>query len=146
MVARRRFTREFKREAVRLVVERQMAMAHVARDLDVHVNVLRGWVRAYRLDPRHAFTGEGQQKPEDGELTRLRREVVTLRAERDILKVASSLKIERVNRRTYHSCAQSRQDIFDDIERFYNPRRRDSTLRYVSPAQFEQQMAEASAA
>jgi transposase len=61
MPRRRRFSREFKQEAVRLVRERKVAMAQVARDLDLHVNVLRGWVRASREDPEHAFPGEGRQ-------------------------------------------------------------------------------------
>jgi len=90
MARRRRFSREFKQEAVRLVQERKVALAQIARDLDVHVNVLRGWVRASREDPVHAFPGAGHQKPDDAELTRLRREVVRLRAERDILKKAAA--------------------------------------------------------
>jgi putative transposase len=52
----------------------------------------------------------------------------------------SSLKTERVNRRSYLSRTHARQDIFDYIERFYNPRQRHSTLHYLSPVQFEQQM------
>ena len=90
MGARRRFSREFKVEAVKLVLERRVAMAQAARDLDVHVNVLRTWVRAHRADPGHAFPGEGQQKPEAAELTRLRREVTRLKMERDILKKAAA--------------------------------------------------------
>jgi putative transposase len=58
----------------------------------------------------------------------------------------SSLKTERVNRRACLSRTQARQDIFDYIERFYNPRRRHSTLDSLSPADFEHQMAIGSAA
>ncbi len=90
MRTRRRFSREFKQEAVRLVRERGVAMSEVARDLDIHVSVLRSWVRAQVADPTHAFPGEGQQRPEAAELARLRREVTKLRAERDILKKAAA--------------------------------------------------------
>lgn len=90
MGARRRFSREFKVEAVKLVLERRVAMAQAARDLDVHVNVLRTWVRAHQADPGYAFPGQGQQKPEAAELTRLRREVTRLKMERDILKKAAA--------------------------------------------------------
>ena len=90
MAGRRRYSKEFKQEAVRLVVEQRVAMSQVARDLDLHVNVLRSWVRAFQDDPTHAFPGAGHQKPDDAELTRLRREVVKLRAERDILKKAAA--------------------------------------------------------
>ncbi len=90
MAARRRFSGEFKREAVRLVRERRVSLAQVARDLDVHVNLLRGWVKAAEADPEHAFRGEGRQKPEQAELTRLQREVTRLKSERDILKKAAA--------------------------------------------------------
>lgn len=51
----------------------------------------------------------------------------------------SSLKIERVRRKVYRSRDQARADVFDYIERFYNPTRRHSTLGYVSPIDFERQ-------
>jgi putative transposase len=50
----------------------------------------------------------------------------------------STLKTERIRRRIYLSRDDARADIFDYIERFYNPRRRHSTLGQISPAQFEQ--------
>lgn len=49
----------------------------------------------------------------------------------------SSLKIERTNRKTYRSRDQAKADVFDYIERFYNTRRRHSSIGYVSPAEFE---------
>jgi transposase len=81
---RRRFNREFKVEAVRSVVERGVSMAHAARDLNVHANVLRTWVREHRANPQQAFPGVGQQTRDDAELTQLRREVARLKMERDI--------------------------------------------------------------
>jgi putative transposase len=42
--------------------------------------------------------------------------------------------------KVYPSRDQARADVFDYIERFYNPRRRHSTLGYVSPVAFEEQM------
>ena len=83
---RRKFSREFKIEAVRLVRERRISMAQAARDLDLHVNVLRKWVRDFDVDPGSAFPGHGQMKPEQLEIEQLRREVTKLKAERDILK------------------------------------------------------------
>jgi len=49
----------------------------------------------------------------------------------------SSLKTERTSRRIYNTRDQARADVFDYIERFYNPRRRHSTLGYLSPVQYE---------
>ena len=84
---RRRFTREFKVEAVKLVKERGVSVAQAARDLlDVHENVLRKWVKEFGSDPVQAFPGQGQLKPEQQEIERLRREVNKLKAERDILR------------------------------------------------------------
>jgi transposase len=90
MGKRRRFSREYKREAVRLVTERGVAVVQAARDLGLNANVLWRWVREHVADPAHAFPGEGQQKPDEAELTRLRREVAKLKMERDILKKAAA--------------------------------------------------------
>jgi putative transposase len=49
----------------------------------------------------------------------------------------SSLKTERTERKTYRTRDQARADVFDYIERFYNPKRRHSTLGYISPMEFE---------
>jgi transposase len=85
-MSRRSFSREFKLEAVRLVSERGLTVAQAARDLDLHENVLRKWVRQYCDDPAHAFTGAGQLKPEQAGIAQLKKEVRKLKAERDILK------------------------------------------------------------
>ena len=87
---RRKFTREFKIEAVRLIAERGVTVAQASRDLGVHGTVLRNWVKAFRDDPEHSFPGNGQQKPEQAEIARLKREVAKLKAERDILKKAAA--------------------------------------------------------
>ena len=53
----------------------------------------------------------------------------------------SSLKTERTARKTYRTRDEARADVFDYVERWYNPRRRHSTLGYLSPIAFEQQEA-----
>ena len=50
----------------------------------------------------------------------------------------SSMKTERCNRKVYRTRSQARSDVFDYIETFYNPKRRHSTLGYISPVQFEE--------
>lgn len=49
----------------------------------------------------------------------------------------SSLKTERIARKTYRTRNQAKAEVFDYIERFYNPTRRHSTLGYLSPIDFE---------
>lgn len=89
-MARRVFSREFKLEAVKLVKERGVPVAQAARDLGVHQNVLGRWVREAKSDSQNAFPGHGQMKPDQAEVERLRREIVRLKAERDILKKAAA--------------------------------------------------------
>jgi putative transposase len=48
-----------------------------------------------------------------------------------------SLKIERTARKLYRTRDEAKADVFDYIERFYNPKRRHSTIGYLSPMQFE---------
>jgi len=87
---RRKFTREFKLEAVKLIKERGVSVAQASRDLDVQGTVLRNWVKAFADDPSQAFPGHGQMKPEQAEIARLKRELTKLKAERDILKKAAA--------------------------------------------------------
>ena len=53
---RRKFTREFKLEAVRLIKERGVSYAQASHDLSVHQSQLRSWVKALANDPQHAFS------------------------------------------------------------------------------------------
>jgi putative transposase len=71
---RRKFTREFKLEAVRLIKERGVSYAQASHDLSVHQSQLRSWVKALAADPQHAFPGQGQLKPEQAEIAQLKRD------------------------------------------------------------------------
>ncbi|HJY90177.1 MAG TPA: IS3 family transposase [Candidatus Acidoferrum sp.] len=94
---RRKFTREFKLEAVRLIKERGVSYVQASQDLGVHVSQLRDWVKKFADDPEHAFPGHGQMKPEQLEIARLKREVTKLKAERDILKKGRGLLREGID-------------------------------------------------
>jgi transposase len=82
---RRSFTPEFKAEAVKVVQQSGKSVAMVARELDLTETALREWVRQAEIDagrgPAGALTSD-----ERAELAQLRREVRTLRMERDILR------------------------------------------------------------
>ncbi len=82
-MGRRVFNREFKLEAVKLVLERGMSAAQVARDLGIQQNVVSRWVREARADKAQAFPGRGQMKADDAEVARLKRELAKTKAERD---------------------------------------------------------------
>jgi transposase len=86
---RRTFTKEFKTQTVRLVRDGGKSVAAVAQDLDLADSVLRGWVRQAKIDKGHGPAG-ALTTDEKEELARLRREVRTLRMEREILKKAAA--------------------------------------------------------
>jgi len=83
---RRSYDSEFKREAVKLVIEGGRVASEVSKGLGINENVLYRWIKQYREDPENAFPGKGKLKPEDEELRRLRRELADVKEERDILK------------------------------------------------------------
>lgn len=87
---RRKFSREFKLEAVNLVKDRGVSIVQASRDLDLNHNVLWRWLKELGADPKYAFPGLGQMKLEQQEIDRLRKEVARLKAERDILKKAAA--------------------------------------------------------
>lgn len=86
--ARRRFTDEFKQQAVRLVVEEGKSVGAVARELDLVPSALGQWVNQARADRSKGRAGLTTAERE--ELARLRKENRILQEERDILKKATA--------------------------------------------------------
>jgi len=84
----RYFSREFKRDAVQLVTEKGMPVGKVARELDIHPNLLHLWRRRFLAEGEKVFTGRGRITPEVAEIRGLRKQLEKVRQERDILKKA----------------------------------------------------------
>ncbi len=84
----RKFSREFKREVVRLAEESEKSVAQVARDLGIHRNQLDRWRKQFIEDGEEAFPGPGRLRKSDEETRRLRHENAQLREENEILKKA----------------------------------------------------------
>ena len=95
MRKRRRFSQEFKIEAVRMVVEQGRDLYDVCKDLEIRPDMVRKWIKKFENDGMDAFPGSGRLKPEDEENRRLRRENERLRMERDILKKAVAIFSDR---------------------------------------------------
>ena len=89
--SRRKYDREFKLEAVRLVTDGGRPVVEVARDLGIHENLLYNWRRKYLDDSVHSFPGKGHLKPADEEMRRLKKELTDVKEERDILKKALAI-------------------------------------------------------
>lgn len=86
----RRYTKEFKSEAVRLSLQPGMTVPRAAADLGVPVNALYRWKKELTANGADAFRGNGHRTAAEEELHRLRREVSELKMERDILKKAAA--------------------------------------------------------
>ena len=84
-MTRKSYTEEFKREAVALV-EKIGNRSQVARDLGIHMSLLRKWQEKINGNPDRPFPGKGN--PQDVELARLKKENARLKEEVEILKKA----------------------------------------------------------
>jgi transposase len=90
MGQRRRFTPEFKLQAVQVLEAGQRPAAEIARELGIPRNRLYKWQQQVRRDGAGAFPGSGRQAPPAAELARLKRELARVTEERDILKKAAA--------------------------------------------------------
>jgi transposase len=88
---RRSFDKEFKKEVVHLVTGGGRKVSEVARDLDIHPNVIHRWKREYLGDTEDAFPGKGRMKPEGEETRKLKKTLADVTEERDILKKALAI-------------------------------------------------------
>ena len=88
---KRKYDKEFKEDAVRIVLEGDRPVRDVARDLGVHENMLHRWRREYLKDKEESFPGKGHLKSKDEELLRMRRRLQDVEEERDILKKALAI-------------------------------------------------------
>jgi transposase len=86
---RKRYTKEFKKEAVELVSNQGYTVIEAARNLGINDGMLGRWRREQLKDQQHAFPGTGHQSVEAEELKRLREENRKLKLEREILKNAA---------------------------------------------------------
>lgn len=94
MRKRRRFTPEFKAEAVRLIKESGKPVSQIARELGIRADLLHTWKRQLAnredLPPGEVFPGNGNVSSDVEEIRRLRRELERVTQERDFLKKAAA--------------------------------------------------------
>ena len=87
---RRRYTAEFKKEAVELITREDYTVTQAAQSLGISRSMLDRWRREYRSREKDAFPGTGHQAGETEELKHLREENRRLRLEKEILKKAAA--------------------------------------------------------
>jgi transposase len=88
---RNQYTKEYKIEAVRLIVEEGRRISELSRELGTAQSLLHRWKKKYEEGKIDPFPGKGRLSPEDEELRRLRRENKRLRMEHEILKKAVAI-------------------------------------------------------
>lgn len=87
---RAKHSTEYKREAIRRVIEDKESIASVTRSLGLARETLYRWIREYKENPDQAFPGNGKLTSQDEEIRQLRRKVAELEEEREILKKAAT--------------------------------------------------------
>lgn len=89
MKPRKKYTKEFKLDAVSLVLEQGYTRAEASKNLGINPNVLSRWIKEFESDDGQAFRGNGKLTPELEEIRKLKAQVKRLEMEREILKKAT---------------------------------------------------------
>ena len=89
MKERKNYSKEFKLDAVSLVLEQGYTRAEASTNLGLNPNVLGRWVKEFESDDGQAFRGNGKLTPELEEIRKLKARVKRLEMEREILKKAT---------------------------------------------------------
>ena len=98
MTTRKKYPKEFKLDAVSLVLEQEYTKAEASRSLGINPNLIARWIQEHQADDSgQAFRGNGKLTPELEEIRELRAQVKRLQMEKDILKKATVGSIGHCN-------------------------------------------------
>ena len=89
MAARKKYSKEFKLDAISLMIDQGYTRIEAARSLGIQANMLGRWVKEQQADDGQAFRGNGKLTPEQAEIRQLKEENRRLKMEKDILKKAT---------------------------------------------------------
>lgn len=90
MLKRKQYTKEFKLDAISLVMDQGLTIAEAARSLEINANMLNRWIKESQADNNgQAFRGNGKLTPEQEEIRNLKLQIKQLKLERQILKEAT---------------------------------------------------------
>ena len=89
MTVRKQYSKEFKLDAISLVVEQGYSRSEAAKSLDIKPDLVGRWVREHQADDGQAFRGNGKLTDEQQEVRKLKAQVKRLEMEKDILKKAT---------------------------------------------------------
>jgi len=90
MLKRKQYTKEFKLDAISLVMDQGLTIAEAARSLEINTNMLNRWIKESQADNNgQAFRGNGKLTPEQEEIRNLKLQIKQLKLEKQILKEAA---------------------------------------------------------
>lgn len=89
MTTRQKYTKEFKLDAVSLVIDQEYSRAEAARSLGINANMLGRWVKEHEAGEGQSFRGNGKMSPEQEQIKQLKSQVKRLQMEKEILKKAT---------------------------------------------------------
>jgi transposase len=89
MTTRKKYPKEFKLDAVSLVLDQGYTTTEAANSLEINRSVLGRWIKEFESNDGHAFRGNGKLTPEQAEIRQLKEENRRLKMEKDILKKAT---------------------------------------------------------
>ena len=89
MTKRKKYSKEFKLDAVSLVIDQDYSPAEAGRSLGINGNMLGRWVKEHQADDGQSFRGNGKLTPEQEQIRKLKTQVKRLQMEKDILKKAT---------------------------------------------------------
>jgi transposase len=90
MTTRKKYSKEFKLDAISLVLEQGYSRAEAAKSLGINANMLSRWIKEHQKDEGQSFRGNGKLTPEQEEIRRLKEENRRLKMEKEILKKATA--------------------------------------------------------
>jgi len=89
MKTRKKYSKDFKLDAISLVLDQGYSRSEAARSLDINANMLCRWIKEFQAEDGQAFRGNGKLTPEQEEIRNLKAQVKRLEMEKDILKKAT---------------------------------------------------------
>ena len=97
MTNRKKYSKEFKLDAISLVLDQGYTRAAAARNLGINGNMLTRWIKEQKADDGQAFRGNGKLTQEQEEIRKLKAQVRRLEMEKEILKKATVFFAKETN-------------------------------------------------
>ena len=89
MTTRKKYPKEFKLDAISLVLDQGYSRSEAARSLDINANMLCRWIKEHQSEDGQAFRGNGKLTQDQEEIRKLKAQVRRLEMEKDVLKKAT---------------------------------------------------------